>query len=325
MIIALSAENDYSSATVLSQRGLTLNQAPGAATMNLPRRTLPFLSAAVLLFGGVLSPASAFGQDVDRASRVRILLVVDTFAERADTLGVSPCGECMKKVLKEGLREQGLEDRYTLDVLRGPEATPAKVLDYYRHLRSAASEALVFYYIGHGGADKSRGHFLDMKAGRLFRSELLETMQAHHTRLVVILTDCCANYGGLSGLPAIEKLPRGTTPKVAGPLARENQAKRSRGETVQALLFAQTGVVDITACEIGKVALADRHKGGYFSLTLARLLSEDSSHLLDDTGRVNWTSFFGLLQRRTEEAAGSDPHDPIAQRPHAFKLTRAAR
>src|SRR5262249_20820289 len=130
-------------------------------------------------------------------SRVRLLLVVDTMGDGADINAFALDLVNMKKVLKESLREQNLEHCYTLDILQGADATPTKVLEYYRDLKTDASEALVCYYSGHGGTDKTQGHFLEMKAGRLFRTDLRAAMLASNPRLVVLLTDCCANYAGV--------------------------------------------------------------------------------------------------------------------------------
>lgn len=152
------------------------------------------LAAALALIGLTANPAP--GDAGGEATRVRILLVVDTHGFAAKENGFAFDKDSMKRVIKEALRDQNLEDRYTLDILDGNDAAPQKVLDYYRDLKLEPGEALLCYYSGHGGTANGSGHFLDLKAGRLSRDALRKAMEAKKARLMVLLTDCCANFDG---------------------------------------------------------------------------------------------------------------------------------
>lgn len=286
--------------------------------MPRPRTRVCFLGALALAF--VFMPGRARADMPPEVTRVRILLIIDTLGDKADLNGFGSDKDNMKKVIKEAMRDQNLEDRYTLDVLQGADATPARVLAYYRELKVAPTETLFCYYSGHGGAHKGGGHFLEMRAGRLQRSELRKAMEARRPRLVVLLSDCCADYGDvpLSRILVAEDTKKEAKKKPA-PGARQNTLRSPRGETLRHLLFHGRGVVDITACDLGKLAFSSyKGRGGYFTLTLASLLRTDSDHFeADGDGVVGWGTFFTTLQEATRRASRNGAS---FQTPRAFAL-----
>ncbi|HYT93378.1 MAG TPA: caspase family protein, partial [Gemmataceae bacterium] len=265
-------------------------------------RTILRPLAILFVLACTLLPARA---DVpSEASRLRILLVIDSQGADADINGFALDKVTMKKILKEALREQNLEDRYTLDILDGADVTPTRVLAYYRNLKVEATEALLCYYSGHGAADETQGHFFDMRAGRLLRSELRKAMEAKRSRLVVLLSDCCGAYGfdpfavpknRISLEPPSKDKTESKTRQRADQGARQNTLKSVRGETLRHLLFQHRGVVDITACDVGKLAFSSRGRGGYFTLTLTHLLGVDGDRFdADAAGVIGWNGFFNV-------------------------------
>ena len=158
------------------------------------------------------------------AARLRILVVVDT----DDRLGVTwgRDGDNVKAVLESALKKQKLGDRWTLDVFTGKQVTPDGIVAHYRNLKVGPNESLVFYYSGHGGLHYTKGHYLALTHGRLYRSDLLAAMATRKPQLTVLLTDCCANwYGGtLHGEPAGAKIVADANKTVAyrqAPIRRE--------------------------------------------------------------------------------------------------------
>lgn len=139
----------------------------------------------------------------DEASRVRILIVADTESKSGSTWKRD--GENMKDMLETALIKQKLTDRATIDVLTGKDVTPENVLDHYANLKTDGAESLIFYFSGHGGIHAKRGHFLGFLRGDLYRSELIAAMKKHNPRLIVLLTDTCANY--MSGGYAVNEEP----------------------------------------------------------------------------------------------------------------------
>jgi hypothetical protein len=257
--------------------------------------------------------APAFGQSP--TTRVRILLVADTDGFAAKENGFANDRANMENALKEALRAQHLEDRYTLDVLEGADATPAGVLAYYRELKTESGEVLFFYYSGHGGADKSQGHFLAMKAGNLYRSELRAAMEAHHPRLLVLLTDACADYDSAPITTAQTKADREF--KLASLAQNCNRVKH--GTLARELLFHQRGVVDVNACQIGGVSVSDPGKGGRFTFAVIHLMNSQPNQFGTADGVVHWNTFFVAVQHETLQSvlAARQPN----QVPMAFAVT----
>src|SRR5262245_45142184 len=105
----------------------------------------------VALAGLFTSPAFASDtQTGSEATRLRILLVIDTEGDPHDWLGLDLSRKQVQATLEAALKQQGLSSRYTIDVLTGADVTRAKVLGYYETLETNSSEALLFYYFGHG-------------------------------------------------------------------------------------------------------------------------------------------------------------------------------
>jgi hypothetical protein len=259
-------------------------------------RNIRILSITLILVGGLFLGTPAFGQTTS-ASRVRILLVADTNGAGADLHAFGKDRINLEKALKVALREQHLEDRYTLDVLEGGDATPAKVLEYYRNLKTETSETLFFYYSGHGGTDKTTGHFLAMSAGNLSRSELRSAMAAHHPRLLLLLTDCCANDTISS-----PTFPTITNADKENRLVKRPQTaqKHKHGELARQMFFTQRGVVDVNACQTGSLSFSVDHQGGHFTFALIRLLNAQvDQYEIAENGTVQWSTFFMVLRSET--------------------------
>jgi hypothetical protein len=292
----------------------------------MPARLILLVAVSWGLFG----PATAFAREAAEATRVRILVVVDDDGPGAEENGFAGDHRAIKQLIQTTFRDLRLEGRYTLDVLAGKDAQAAKVLAYYRDLKSTPDEALLCYYSGHGGADPVNGHFLDLDDRPLVRSELRAAMLAKKPRLAVLLTDCCAEYENgrrRDGAPGRE---RGERMLVVGqyglPLAGTGprlDRQAAPGETLRQLLFYPRGVVDITACQVGRQAFSSKHVGGFFTLSLVALLQATPERFgLDPASRqVTWSGFFVALRRSTEEAALAEH---AAQTPVAFALATAA-
>jgi len=278
-------------------------------------RSIRILSIILILVGGLFLGTPAFGQT--SANRVRILLVADTNGAGADLHAFDKDRINLEKALKVALREQHLEDCYTLDVLEGGDATPSKVLEYYRNLKTEPGETLFFYYSGHGGTNITTGHFLAMSAGNLPRSELRSAMEAHHPRLLILLTDCCANDTISS-----PTFPIATGVDKENRLAKRPQTaqKHKHGELARQMFFTQRGVVDINACQTGSVSFSVDHQGGHFTFALIRLLNAqvDQYEAVTD-GTVQWNTFFTVLQSETLHSVHSAR--ALNQVPMAFAVT----
>ena len=150
--------------------------------------------------------------------------------------------------------------------------TEAKILDYYKNLKTGPDEALLFFYAGHGAYDNAKKEpVFELKRGDkvigILRRTVVQAMEAKGAGLTVILSDCCSSPVKLAQLQFVSRAPA-RTPYVA------------LNPNVRALFFQHRGTVDVTvACHARETRhprnhgqrgrIADRHVIG-----VVRLLAE---------------------------------------------------
>jgi hypothetical protein len=161
------------------------------------------LAAVILAVALLIAPTAALAQAAE-AAKVRVLLALDTDDNQGQCWGLD--GENMRALIEHMVKKQGLEGRVVIDHFTGAKVSPKYILDFYHKLDAAPDDAVMFYFSGHGGYDKKKGHFMAFRRGILHRNDLLAAMDKRKPRLRVVLTDCCANYtdvrgGALPGLP----------------------------------------------------------------------------------------------------------------------------
>src|SRR5260370_16535484 len=120
--------------------------------------------SSVLALAFTFFPNPVFAAPTE-ASRLRILLVIDTLADNGPHLfGAAEDRNNMVRTIRDAMKSQKLEGHYTLTVLQGKQVTPANVLSYYKKLPTNSSEALFFYYTGHCCMHRSHGQILRITA-----------------------------------------------------------------------------------------------------------------------------------------------------------------
>jgi hypothetical protein len=208
--------------------------------------------------------------------------------------------------------------RCDLTVISGDQATPENILRTLSALPSKPNDSLFFYYSGHGGTERTRGHALTMSRGILYRSDLIKAIDNIPAQMKIVLSDCCAGEFELKAAPKI-------VPRVFHP------------DVVHGLFLRHRGVVDITASAPGQYAVGNQF-GGVFPRTFIYWLQQstdelDRSHL----GVVTWTDFFEVVRTATNEEyqvmrelmlANMPANNPVRQTverqlrqdPHAFTL-----
>ncbi len=145
-----------------------------------------------LALAALLAPATAWAQG--ESTRLRFVIVVDTEDQMGKTWGQD--GDNVRAVVAAAAQRQNLGPRVAIDVLSGKQVTPENIINHLRTMPVGAEETLAFYYSGHGGFSLSKGHYLALRWGKLYRSAIMDALQAHKPRLVVMLTDCCSNIAG---------------------------------------------------------------------------------------------------------------------------------
>ena len=234
-------------------------------------------------FLGLVWMASCTGQPVPPPSPVplatladhpgvHVLLALDTDDKKVGP-SIKTDGENVEALLRSGLPAGKL----AITVIKGRNLNAAAILATLKRMEADPSDAVLFYFSGHGFLEDDRGHALHMPTKpALARSTLRSAVKAKGARLSVILTDCCAK--------ALEKPPvTETFPVDFGPVLRE-------------LLLKPRGEVDINACSKGEYAEGYDSTGGVFTESLIRELGRASKR----NERLSWERLFPMVVRETK-------------------------
>jgi hypothetical protein len=237
-----------------------------------------------------------------------VLLAIDTFAPRLQE--IVPCDKAlMLKMLEEGLPP----DRYTVDILENGNDTPTKILHYYANLQTGPDEALLFYYVGHGGMT-DKDHILTIEGDgksqytyggnryyRLTRQAVVNAMRAKQPGLAVLLTACCSGY-----------IPERGERNIAGSLGAAPPQKIVPAEMrplLRSLFFEHRGVVDITAAAPGDLAIGIPKLGTIFTNELVGIALNGDPRQFNATGDfVTWKAFHKALQKDMNDFAMEVKH-----------------
>jgi hypothetical protein len=249
--------------------------------------------------------------------KLHALLVIDTRSGLGKSVSID--GHRIEYLLKDGIPRARLE----LTILKDKDVTKDRILQYYRNLKADNSDALLFYYAGHGATDPSKGHFLalqELKTQPLLRTDLRRAMQEKKPGLIVLLTDCCSQTYKLSQDVKATQDASDVTTKV----------KELMNPVLRCLFFRHRGVVDITAADNNTSAFGDDLGGGVFTRTLGFLLYSKVENLVAGQDKfVTWQTFFPRLQCATEKAftswakecrARGEKIDQSTQKPRALDL-----
>jgi hypothetical protein len=277
------------------------------------------LAVLITLALTALPAALAADRDPPRARelrRLRVLLAIDSNTDREMAASVNQDRAHMQALLEENVPAARLH----VDHLDGRKVTREAILKYYRELKAAPDEALLFFYAGHGTIDPKLGHCLQPQMGKtplVPRAEIRKAMEDRGAGLVVLLTDCCSTY-----------LP--TKPVF---MSRQPPPRVELHPVLRCLFFQHRGTVDITAAEEGMGAYSDDQHGGVFTRALVGLLEGELNNLdRDGDGFVSWKEFFPQLTEETEkkfkdfadqQRADGKTLDQKTQRPHHFSLPAA--
>lgn len=312
-------------------------------------RLLAVLVVAAWSFLAVCADVSAQGK---AASRVHVLVVADTDAPGAAQIGLGIDGDNVKRVFDELFTRSNRADQYALELFTGNRVSPQNILDYYANLKTNPNETVVFYYTGHGITDQNQGHLITTHKGFLSRKALLDAMEKKNPQLVVLLTDCCANYGNpnkpfpgapfkagalpdmnpLQALtsqlqrqaPALEDRVRPKTDASTPPVdpVPPKPATSQQADLIANLFLQHKGLVDMNAAEMGKSASGSAGFGGsYFTIALVKQLRKAIKDIdRSGDGFAEWREFFPHLHGSTlAESAKAN----FVQQPQAFSLGEA--
>jgi hypothetical protein len=260
-------------------------------------------ACSVLACLALSAPRDAAAEEADDATRVHVLLVIDSNDPEIGTSVETDLGR-IRKLVEWGLPEP----RRSVVVLQGNDVTPQRILAHYEKLEVRPTETVFFYYAGHG-AWYTGGHYLRMQQGKglLERKDLLAAIAAKKPRLAVVLTDCCSTYVGAT--------------MFVTQLSPDPSVFRD-------LFFRHRGVVDVTAAQKGQVAVGDEARGGAFTAALWDVLTEMPRATLDanEDGVVSWAEMMHEVSKATQgNFSATQPRGLVVkgrrhekQTPHVF-------
>lgn len=212
-------------------------------------RPLAWIAAAAVALCAAPAPAA------HELAKLHVLIVADT----ADKAGISDSAKKDLAAVRAMFTKNVPAERLSLKVLTGKTVTAVNILGYYKTLAAKPTDAVAFYYAGHGGRD-AKGLFFALgqggkqKQARFYRSELLTAIRAKNAGLSVVLTDCCSDR------PA----PRRSAEEDPEP---DSKATVALDPNVRKLFFEARGLVDITAATNNKSYGTDL-RGGLFTYAL---------------------------------------------------------
>jgi hypothetical protein len=176
------------------------------------RYFLPLFLAFLAL--GVSVGSTVRADQPEPLEKLNVLIVLDTGdGVIGDTLGID------KKRILSLMQRQLPKAKVVTKTLEGPEAKRANITAYFKALKLDATQGVLFYYGGHGGATKAGQHFFVLspdKYERFYRDDVQKLMEGTGAGLVVMLTDCCSDIppgkARSAGLDKIQDVPK-TNPK----------------------------------------------------------------------------------------------------------------
>src|SRR3954452_14820429 len=97
-----------------------------------PSRKFAFQIAVLVAVAGFLAqPSSARANE---AAKIHVLIVGDTLGNGAQNFGFDLDIANMQKLVEESMKAQQMGDRYTIQVLQGPDVTRGRIMGYYKNL-----------------------------------------------------------------------------------------------------------------------------------------------------------------------------------------------
>jgi hypothetical protein len=278
------------------------------------RQVFSFTFLALFAFVGVARPAEPL-------KHLHVLMVLDTRDEDLKDTLVHDKNN-LYKLLKTGIPQ----DRYTLTIFEGGDATPAKILEYYKDLKKKAKpdEGILFYVSCHGGTWKEDGEHVIALTGAgkkqfMDRKDLRQAMLDVKAGLAVLLTDCCSDHISRAQLQSRGPAAKNATTEIQPAFRR--------------LFFEERGLVDITASMTGFYAWSDNENGGIFTRTIYNVLLREIKN-----DAIDWRTFYQKIKAETEvcfddfkkaeikasRAANTEPHPLLvkqqAQTPMIFAV-----
>jgi hypothetical protein len=201
-----------------------------------------------------------------------------------------------------GIQENQL-NVYELDLSGSQE----QIFDKIRNIEIGNDDTVLFYYSGHGAMDTNNNNnnnnnaltycivkeigerpdnsYRATKYTYITKKSIIDTLREKNPRLIVMLSDCCSTKKAILLSPRESERAK-PIPSLTLPLYRS-------------LFLESKGLVDINGAQDGKPSLwyYEMSKGSIFTDAFCRCLNKYKNQ------RMDWKTFFPIVQRTTEELA----------------------
>lgn len=275
-------------------------------------RRLSFLGVLVslfLLFASAWTPADEpIRYSTAPPARVFALLVFDTNASRIGE-AIKIDQENLVSTIKNKFEKSDKAGRLFLTVLSGADVTREKILKFLEDLKgnriTTPNDTVFFYYSGHGGFTREKGHFLALNSGFVPRKDITDVVWSMPFRLALTITDSCAVLTEMG-----ETKPRETAYRPSP----------HPWTLVDNLFFESRGIVDINSSRPGKPSKVHPKIGSFFTFAFNATLQGNIADIDDNRdGRASWQETLNAVNREVDSIQRNIPIDE-QQQVYAFQI-----
>lgn len=186
--------------------------------------------------------------------------------------------------ISKALEPEGV--KASINVFSGAQCSPDQARNYVNNL-SCQNDIVLFLYNGHGGRshkDDAESKFPRMSLGGKGQpvkvTEVINTLERKHPRLIVIVTDCCNSY-----------YDRSTNSQSL------DNSRCGSGDGFRTLFLKNRGLACITAASPGEYGWCTQN-GSFLTISL-----KDALYEADNAGSsATWDAIFKTTQKNTYNA-----------------------
>lgn len=248
------------------------------------------LAAALVALQAVNALADAKPNRPAEADKLHVVLLVagaDSNIGNADVQDVHAVKHAVETAFANDHKRLVLHDLTHKNPKTGKFWTGGEILQYLRNMKVGPNDNVLVFHSGHGGIANRKqpeaSHILTVDGGQIARKDVVQAVEAHKPRALILLTDCCSSY-------------------MDSPVSLDNEEVNVK--TVRNLLLRPAGFISITAAQDGKEATASfkgtnpGHAGSAFTVALTRLWYRQ------DVTFSTWKAFYPKLRAETQQASG---------------------
>lgn len=164
-------------------------------------------------------------------------------------------------------------------------ATRDNVLQWVRNVNVATDDIVFIYYSGHGAMNPQGQTYLATERKRLFRSDLVHTIeQVKSHRLTLLITDCCSSLAPIKDGPTLQS---------------SRSMTRLTERILRNLFFEHKGFLHVTGATEGEYGWSNPLNGGWFTRHFIEALDSNPDENRDSF--LSWEEVFETARKNTQK------------------------